>query len=123
MMYDNSAFSFGFALHWVFMFVTLLGLVAGVVWMVRFASKAQLKTWFWVGLLLGLVGSWLTFGAAVEGMEGMMSGWREYDEEYEDSEDGDLDDRVESMEEWRDEMMDLDDDEEEEDEFTEYEGQ
>lgn len=106
-MFSSSAFSFGFAFHWVFMFVTLLGLVAGVVWMVRFATKNQLKTWFWVGLLVGLFGSWITFGAAVEGMQEMMGDWREFDEE-------EFDDRIESMEEWRDEMMDFDDEEDEE---------
>lgn len=108
-MFSNSAFSLGFAFHWVFMFVTLLGLVAGVVWMARFATKKQLKVWFWVGLILGLLGSWITFGSAFEGMRGMMSEWREFDSE---DEDGDIDDRIESMEEWRDEMMDSEDEDE-----------
>lgn len=109
-MYSNAGFSLGFAFHWVFMFLTLLGLVAGVIWMARFASKKQLKLWFVLGLILGLLGSWMTFGAAVEGMEGMMGDWRDSDDgsEYDSSE---LDDRVESMEEWRDDMMDLDEEE------------
>ena len=110
MMYDNAGFSLGFAFHWVFMFLTLLGLVAGVVWMARFASKKQLKLWFVLGLVFGLLGSWMTFGAAVEGMEGMMGDWRDSDDESE-VEDSDLNDRVDSMEEWRDEMMDLDEEE------------
>ena len=80
--------------------------------MARFATKKQLKVWFWIGLILGLLGSWITFGSAVEGMQGMMSQWRDFDDE-EEYEDSDIDSRIESMEEWRDEMMDLDDEEEE----------
>ncbi|MFA6024624.1 MAG: hypothetical protein WC777_05500 [Candidatus Gracilibacteria bacterium] len=112
MMYgSSSSLGLGLMLHGLFMFLALLGLVAGIVWMARFATKKQLKVWFWVGIILGLIGSWATCAAATNNMREMMGDWGNWGEFGDDEGGSELNDRVESMEEWRDEMMDLEDDE------------
>lgn len=96
----------GMALHGLACLVIFFALVCGVVWIARFASKAQLKSWFWGLLVVGLLGCALTALAFGPSMYGMMDrGW--------DDEDS-MDERMDDMDEMMDDMDDMMDVEEEE---------
>ena len=90
-----SSFALAMGLHALFCMVMFFAVVCGVVWIVRFASKAQLKSWFWGLMLFGVIGCALT-GFAFGSMYNMM------DDRWDDDD---------SMEDLRDDMMDWDDDE------------
>lgn len=79
MMYGYSSFgglSFvGMHFHMLFVLLLLFGFVAGLVWMVRFANKEQVKQWFWMSVIAGALGMILTAPLAFWGMQSMMQGW------------------------------------------------
>lgn len=104
----SSAWVLAMSIHMFFGLVLFFGLIAGAVWLARFANKAQVKTWFWVSVLLGTLGLLLTGPMTFSGMQTMMDRWDEEDEDR----GAELDDLYESMDEIRDEMMNFKDDEE-----------
>jgi len=79
MMYGYSSFgglSFvGMHFHMLFVLLLLFGFVAGMVWMVRFANKEQVKQWFWMSVIAGALGMILTAPMVYSGMQSMMQGW------------------------------------------------
>ena len=103
----SSAWVLAMSIHMFFGLVLFFGLIAGAVWLARFANKAQVKTWFWVSILLGTLGLLLTGPMTFSGMQNMMDEWEQEDEDR----GAELDDLYESMDEIRDEMMNLKDDE------------
>ncbi len=100
-------------IHWAFVLLFLFAFAAGIVWLVRFASRDVLKNTLWVSLVAGLLGMLLTTSAAYQGMgymmKNMMRSWDEEDghQNSDDSQSTQDSDRYESMEERMDEMMDL----------------
>lgn len=88
----------GMALHGLACLVIFFALVCGVVWIARFASKAQLKSWFWGLLVVGLLGCALTALAFGPTMYGMMDrGW----------DDDSMDEQMDDMGDMMDDMMDV----------------
>lgn len=79
MMYGYSSvggLSFvGMHFHMLFVLLLLFGFVAGMVWMVRFANKEQVKQWFWMSVIAGALGMILTAPLVYSGMQSMMQGW------------------------------------------------
>lgn len=79
MMYGYSSvggLSFvGMHFHMLFVLLLLFGFVAGLVWMVRFANKEQVKQWFWMSVIAGALGVIFTAPMVYWGMQTMMQGW------------------------------------------------
>jgi hypothetical protein len=79
MMYGYSSvggLSFvGMHFHMLFVLLLLFGFVAGLVWMMRFANKEQVKQWFWMSVIAGALGMILTAPLVYSGMQSMMQGW------------------------------------------------
>lgn len=97
-MYGNYAFlGITWILHVLFCLAFMFAVASAVIWMVRFASKAELKKIFWTCLVVGGIGMLIT-GVLAGGT--MMRGW---DHDYDDQDRGDMRDAMEDMMDWDEE--------------------
>ena len=88
-------FAAGMVLHAIACLLIFMAVASAVIWLARFATKAEVKRTFWATLVVGVLACILS---CVLAGPTMMKGW-------------DRDDGREDMEDRMDEMMDRGDDE------------
>lgn len=80
MMYGSfssvgSAAFMGLHIHWVFVTAALVGAIAVIVWMIKFASKKELASIAWMLVIIGAIGAVLTAPLSFRVWQGMMGGF------------------------------------------------
>lgn len=75
----------GLHLHWFLWMLAFFGLVAGLIWLVKYASKDDFLKMVWITLVVGVLGGLLTapFSLLGWGMQsGMMGGTNSWGSRY-----------------------------------------
>jgi phosphoglycerol transferase MdoB-like AlkP superfamily enzyme len=103
MMNSFSSLPFGWHIHWIFISISVIGVVLFIRWAFVALDKNSLKNWSALLIIVGVLGMLLTGLWGLEGMQYMHSGNSNSSWMMEHMMDEDHD--FESNEEWREHML------------------